>query len=313
MKPYAVFHSTRVFAWIKFGLCFFMMALAVGVFALTVGLAMPVSKVLGWFLFVLWLVLCAVVGFFFKKRALSFLEASHISAISRCYTTGRIDPEQFDRARAAAHARFRSVKGYLQLHRICYRSVRQQQIYFETVTDEMDDVAGMKTLLSIGLYIKHLMLRFVADACIGYICWCRDLNVFAAMREAVAVYAYNWHRLTDKAGEQAFAMIASTLVGAALAAFGLTKLFVLFGLSKYTYLAVLLGIVLVLSLRYAFLDSYYTCASMKALLDNAQATVLSDDLYDRLKSISPAYRKVCALADRRADGKKRLPPPKAQT
>ena len=57
MRSLSVFHGTRVFAWVKFGLCFLMLACAVGLFTIMVGLSMLASPVLavadfvcfGWF------------------------------------------------------------------------------------------------------------------------------------------------------------------------------------------------------------------------------------------------------------------------
>ena len=199
------------------------------------------------------------------------------------------------------------MNGYLKLHRTVLRAIGQQQRYFETVTDDMEDVPGMKTLLRIGKFLEHLMLRFVADGCMGYVCWCEDLSVFAAAKEAVAVYAYNWRRLTEKAGEMSAVMVSLTLVLSAGAAVGLSALFGVMKLNAYIYLAVLLGIALVFALKYAFLDSYYACRMMKGLLDNAQDTVLSDGLYDRLQRVSKSYHYLCKTAQRvTADRKKRL-------
>lgn len=307
MRSLSVFHGTRVFAWVKFGLCFLMLACAVGLFTIMVGLSMLASPVLGWFMFVLWLILCILVGFFFYQRVLIKWNAAHICAMMRCYTTGKFDPDMFYKERQASRKRFHNAGGYFKLHRTVLHAIAQQQRYFETVTDDMEDVPGMKTLLRIGKYLEHLMLRFLADGCMGYICWCEDLSVFAAAKEAVAVYAYNWRRLTEKAGEMSAVMVSATVILSAGAAVGLSALFGVMKLNAYIYLAVLLGIALIFVLKYAFLESYYTCRMMKALLDNAQDTVLSDGLYHRLQRVSKSYHYLCKTADRVAsDRKKRL-------
>ena len=101
MRSLSVFHGTRVFAWVKFGLCFLMLACAVGLFTIMVGLSMLASPVLGWFMFVLWLILCALVGFFFYQRVLIKWNAAHVCAMMRCYTTGKFDPDMFYKERQA--------------------------------------------------------------------------------------------------------------------------------------------------------------------------------------------------------------------
>ena len=83
-------------------------------------------------MFVLWLILCALVGFFFYQRVLIKWNAAHICAMMRCYTTGKFDPDMFYKERQASRKRFHNAGGYFKLHRTVLHAIAQQQRYFET-------------------------------------------------------------------------------------------------------------------------------------------------------------------------------------
>lgn len=284
---------------------FFLILVFTALFAVTVGLGSLASVWLAVFLCIVWLALCALVAYLYWKKIGWRIEAGYLGVMMMRITENRIYQDPVLAARNLAKFRFASYEEYRDARAGTYRSIRQLQNYFERVSDPVGDMPGMGLLVSFGKVLQHLYLRFVRFACIGYSYWCHDMTLFSAIADGVAVYAYNWRRLTKDAAEIVTLEALLIILPATALSFVMIALFRVIGLAAFSFYAVLLSVLLVLVLKRALINPILTAKQMLSYVEDAQKTVLTDKLFLQLSRVSHEYRILLTRAQEEKEPRKK--------
>ena len=286
-------------------------------FAIMVGLGSLASVVFAVVMFCAWAVICFFLLRAYREKFCDRLDGGAIALMTMAVTENRAYNDPITAGRHLYENRFTGSGTYRKIYRQTHGSVRQIQTYFEKMTDPLAETAGMRALVVIGKFIQHLTLRYVVHACIAYTFWCHDMETHQAAGDSVAVYSYNWKRLTKESAEIAVGEIAILVVGTTLLSLFFFWLFGLIGISAFSFYAIILSFMIVAAIKRALFNPYFTAKEILCYVDNAQRTVLTEKLYVQLSHVSSTYRQLLVDADIAATQpqpkpKKRAPAKKAQ-
>lgn len=282
-----------------------LVALFTGLFAVSVGLGSLASVWLAILLALVWIIVCAFVAYFYWKNIGWRIEAGAIGLMTMRITENRIYQDPVLAARNLAKYRFSSYEEYRDARENASRAIRQLQSYFERVSDPAGDMPGMGLLVAAGKFLQHLYLRFVRNACIGYSFWCHDMPLFQAMSDGVAVYAYNWRRLTKDATEIVTLEALLIILPTTLLSVGMIALFGAIGLSAYSYYAVILSLMLIFVLKRGLINPLLGAKQLLSYVEDAQKTVLTDKLFLQLCHVSHEYRRLLSRAQEEQNPKRK--------
>ena len=297
MRPTDVSRRCKPITRLRFEIEIGLVAAYTAMFAILVGLGSLASVGLAIILGIVWAVICVFLWRLYTVRIGNRLNAGIIAVATMTVTENRAYNDPITAGRQLYANRFPKGRLYRPVRSSIRHSILQIQTYFERMTDPVGDITGMRLLNKLGKFFQHLTLRYVTDACISYTFWCHDLEVWQAAGDSVAVYAFNWKRLTKDASEIIVSEIAILLAGTAALSVFFMWLFGLIGIGAYSFYAILLSAMLVSVIKRATLNPFLTGKAILTYVDDAQRTVLTEKLYVQLSHVSPQYRQLLVHAD----------------
>lgn len=290
MKPMEIYTRTMKFVWLKLlvgaagavaaGLILGLFLLLGSAFG---GSAMIVFGIIGGCLGIAaWMFISYYFGYMIK--------AGHVAVVAYALTNGTLPENQTAWATQMVKGRFATANVYYVLDRLVSGAVAQLQKAVNFVTDLLKNIPGMGLLQFFAEQYISIVLGSVDECCLG---WCflhPELGSFHASCDGVSIYFQNAKHLL-KSGLKIAGIVVGITVAAAIPVILLS--YALFHETKTAFaIALLVGLMLVMALKTAFLNSYAMIRMMASYLEVAPNTVLSFDLYEKLCGLSAKFRKL---------------------
>lgn len=251
-------------------------------------------------LFLVWIPPAFGIRYFFSHRFGYLVHGAYVAVATEALVTGRIPPSLFEHGTATVRRHFVSPAQYDAYRRMLQNAFSQLRHVASLRDAKRDDHHGTLTEC-----INAIFASYLRDCCIGYTFYRRDTNSYLAASDAIAIAYRNRRHLHRDAGTYAF-LAAFSMVLLTAVLFPLLLLIIrLFGMDIYLAVsyALIFSVLLALSVKYAFVDSYLFLQIMRLYLGAAQVTVIDDAMYAKLCAISDGYadlyEKGLSIASRR--------------
>jgi len=291
MTPTEIYAKTTPFILAKLLLGLVTVGLSAFLFAVLAGLAwLFKSEGVAMFMFLIWLGAFGVIRLLLMHYAGYLLQAGHIAVITQAVITGEVPDDQLAYGKRMVLDRFATASAYFAADKLVALAVKQIQRSVGQLARHLDFLPGLKTLSALAQYYVDLSLGYLDECCLGYTFFKKDQNVYKSAADGVVIYAQNWQPLLLEAAKtMALVILALTITTLVL--------FLIFGLifqafSWPGWVAFVLALLLALTLKYAFLDSFVLTRTIAAYMSLAPTTVLAHDLYGTLSGLSPKFKEL---------------------
>ncbi|MBP3918512.1 MAG: zinc ribbon domain-containing protein [Clostridia bacterium] len=297
MKPLDIYSGTAEFRRLKLLLGLSMTLLTTLLYIVMVGLPALASKVLSYVLLPVWAGLSIFLCCKLYKSVGYRIDAGHISIITGCVTSGYTPNDAVSFSSDMVSLRFRSQKSYFSLKKLISGAVYELNTIFSRASSLVGDVPGMKMMVEIGRMFLRFHLVYMTRCCIAYTFFRSDEGLYLSATEACAIFSINWKQLTKNATDVSIFLTAFIAVLTAALGIGLYKLMGIMGLADYAYFGVILAFMLVLVLKYAYLDSILTIYYIHTFMHAAEYSTPSPTFFLRLEKLSPSFARMANLAN----------------
>ncbi|MDR0434560.1 MAG: zinc ribbon domain-containing protein [Gracilibacteraceae bacterium] len=291
MKAETVFSKTMPFVWAKLLLGLATVVISAILFGILMGLAWLFnSESVTAIMFFAWVGAIGVVRFILMHYIGYMLKAGHIAVITEIVTTGQAPANQIAYGKQQVLARFATSNIYFAVDKLVAAAVKQIQRGIGKLGNALDFIPGMGAISGLAQFFIELALGYIDECCLGYTFYQKEQGAWKSAADGVAIYAQNWKKLLGNA--------AKTMVLVILGLCGLTlALFVVLGLLFRLFAwpgwaAFVIALLLALTVKYAFIDSYILARTMTAYMEDAPTTVIAFDLYGRLSGISAKFKEL---------------------
>lgn len=290
MKPSEIYRRTMTFVWLKLAIgAVGVLATGVsgGLFALIGSIFSGYAATLfGVFGLAVGLAIWYAIGHYFGYM----IKAGHVAVVAHALSTGTLPENQTEWAKQVVKSRFATANVYYVLNSLVDGAVSQLRKAVNLVGELLKSVPGMGFAKSFADTLVGVVLGNVDECCLG---WCfihPELGSFHASCDGVSIYFQNAKHLL-KSGLKIAGIVVGLTVAAAIPVILLS--YALFHETKTAFaIALLVGLMLVMALKTAFLNSYAMIRMMASYLEVAPNTVLSFDLYEKLCGLSAKFRKL---------------------
>ena len=135
--------------------------------------------------------------------------------------------------------------------------------------------------------------------CLAYTFFRVDEGLYLGASEGCAIYAINWKQLSKNASDIAIGIsIAMVILTAALGIAFYTLMRVI-GLAAYAYFGVIFAFMLLLVIKNAYLDSWFTVYFTNIYMHLAEYSAPSREFFVRLERMSPSFARLTNLSNGR--------------
>jgi hypothetical protein len=291
MKAGELYSKTMPFVWAKLLLGLITVVVSAVLFGILMGLAWLFnSEGVTGIMILVWLGAVGVVRFVIMHYIGYMLKAGHIAVMTEAVTTGRVPANQVSYGKQAVTARFATSNIYFAVDKLVSGAVKQIQRGIGKLGNALDFIPGMGTVTGIAQYFIELSLGYVDECCLGYTFYKKEQGAFKSAADGVAIYAQNWKALLGSAAKT-MVMVILGLAGITLTLFLVLGL--LFRLFAWPgWVAFVLALLIALTIKFAFIDSFILARTMAAYMSLAPATVITFDLYGKLCGLSAKFKEL---------------------
>jgi hypothetical protein len=305
------------FVWAKLLLGILTVVVSAVILAILLGIAwLFKSEGVGLVLIIVWLVLTGIVRFVINHYIGFLVKAGHIAVITEAVTTGKVPKRQVAYGKERVKERFVTANVYFVIDKLVAAAVRQIQRGIGKVTGAMSSIPGMGAVTSLAKFYVSISLGYIDECCLGYTFYKKSQSAFKSAADGVVIYSQNIKTL-----------LASAAITMLIVVFGLAGitlgLFLIFGLlfrvlplsgwiggwagvwigDHIGFIGFLIAVILAVTIKYAFMDSYILIRTMVTYMGVAPKTALRVDLYGKLCNISSKFKEL--LNEGRKEGKPR--------
>jgi len=260
----------------------------------------------------IWLILTVTVNFILTRYVGYLVRVGHIAVVSEAVTTGQIPEHQIAYGKEKVKEQFLTANAFFVINRLVDRAVKQLQGVLGSVVGLLGAVPGLGLLLSFGKMVVGIALKYIDDCCIGYIFYKKDQGAFKSATDGVVIYAQNWKKLLKSAFKTGMIVVLLTTLFFVVAWIVLGLLVHLLPTGHIgTFIAFVIGFLIAIVIKRAFVDSYMMVQMMVAYMEEAPTTVVSFDLYGKFSKMSRSFRRLFSKAEE--EGPINAPPPVVQT
>lgn len=245
-------------------------------------------------MFALWLGCTGSIYSFVMSYVGYMVKAGHVAVIAEAVTTGKIPENQFEHGKEMVKARFAASNVYFVVDKLVSGAVRQLQKAVGTIGGLLDVVPGMSQITSILQTFIGIALGYVDECCLGYCFIKKDEGAFKASCDGVVIYFQNAKRLLKDAAVTTLIVIVCSFLAWVLP----FVIFVgIFKALKWSLLgAVIIAIIVAITLKSAFIDSYMLVKMMVSYMEVAPSTEITFDLYEKLSGLSSKFKELFGKA-----------------
>lgn len=222
------------------------------------------------------------------------VKAGHVAVIAAAVTTGKLPENQFAYGKQMVQKRFAASNVYFVVDRLVSGAVRQLQKVIGKVGGMLDVVPGMSQITSFLQTFVGIALGYVDECCLGYCFLKEDEGAFKASCDGVVIYFQNAKKLLKDAAVTTAIVMAATFVAWVLPF--VVLVFIFQAMEWNLLIAVLLALIIAISLKSAFIDSFMLVKMMVSYMEAAPSTEITFQLYDKLCGISSKFKELFGKA-----------------
>lgn len=291
MKAKDIWLGTMKFNWIKLGvgLGFDLVALILLIVFCAIGAvigefigAYVAFLVWGFTVFKLYHVVSDYVSYMIKS--------AHIACMAVAVQEGKIPENMVETGAQLVKERFVSSNVYIGVDKLVGGAVGQLQRTVGKIGGFLDFIPGMENAVEILQKFIGIFLGYVDECCLGYTFVNKDQNAWKSACDGVCIYFQNVKTFLKEAVKITFIVMVFTTVVAIIAMLLMLGLVGIFNVPSLG--AVVLGIMVALTLKEAFVDSYIMCQMLTVFLQVAPQTELSVDVYGKLCGLSSKFKEM---------------------
>lgn len=291
MKAKDIWLGTMKFNWIKLGvgLGFDLVALILLIVFCAIGAvigefvgAYIAFLVWGFTVFKLYHVVSDYVSYMIKS--------AHIACMAVAAQEGKIPENMLETGAQLVKERFASSNVYIGVDKLVGGAVGQLQKTVGKIGGFLDFIPGMENVVEIVQKFIGIFLGYVDECCLGYTFINKDQNAWKSACDGVCIYFQNVKTFLKEAVKVTLIVMVFTSLTA------LISMLLMLGLVGVLHVpslaAVVLGIMVALTLKEAFIDSYIMCQMLTVFVQVAPETELSVDLYGKLCGLSSKFKEM---------------------
>ena len=262
-----------------------------------VGLPALASAVLSYILLPVWAALSLFLCFKLHRSVGYRIDAGQTAIITGAVADGYIPENSFGVSQELLGQRFRTSKSYFNAKKHISSALWELNTIFTRASSLIGEVPGMKMMVEIGRQFLRLHLSFMTHACLAYTVFRGDEGLYLSAAEGCAIYAINWKQLSKNAADIAIGFCVALAVLTAALGIALFSLMGLIGLGRYAYFGVILAMMLLLCIKYAYVDPLFEVLFTHTYMRLAEFSEPSPDFFLRLEKMSPAFAQLAGLAN----------------
>jgi len=297
LKPMDIYSSTAPFRRMKLLLGLGMTLIATLLYVVMVGLPGLAAAWLSYLMLPFWAALSIFLCVKLYQAVGYRIDAGHIAIITGAIADGFIPRNAVSLSQDLVTQRFRTPKNYFTAKKLISGSVAELNTTFTRAASLIGEVPGMKLMVEMGRQFLRIHLAYMNHACLAYTFFRGDEGLYLSASEGCAIFAINWKHLTKNASDIAIGMSAGIAVLTAALGIALFSLMGVIGLSRYAYFGILLALMLVLCIKYAFVDTFFSVYFINLYMRLAEFSEPSRDFFLRLEKMSPAFARMASLAN----------------
>jgi len=295
--PRELLSRTMPFVWAKLFLRLLATGISVGIFALGIWMSgrFPAA---GLVLVIIALVSASAI-YFILVRIVGFgVRVGHIAVLTETIKTGQLPANQIAYGKQRVVERIGTAATFFVINKLVDRAVQQLQRGLASAASMLGAIPGMAKLVAFANTVLKVALKYVDECCIAWIFYGPpSQSAWKGALDGVTIYAQNWKRVLGGAVKTALMVILLT--------FGLFVIIALifsaiigsaFDGGIWTLLALVIGFLVALAIKQAFIDSWVMIRMLVTFLEVAPTTELRVDIYNRLSNMSPAFRTMTTRA-----------------
>lgn len=291
MKAKDIWLGTMKFNWIKLGvgLGFDLVALILLIVFCAIGAvigefvgAYIAFLVWGFTVFKLYHVVSDYVSYMIKS--------AHIACMAVAAQEGKIPENMLETGAQLVKERFASSNVYIGVDKLVGGAVGQLQKTVGKIGGFLDFIPGMENVVEIVQKFIGIFLGYVDECCLGYTFINKDQNAWKSACDGVCIYFQNVKTFLKEAVKVTLIVMVFTSLVALISM--LLMLGLVGALHVPSLAAVVLGFMVALTLKEAFIDSYIMCQMLTVFVQVAPQTELSVDLYGKLCGLSSKFKEM---------------------
>ena len=297
MKPTGIYSGTAQFRRMKLLLGLGMILITTLLYVVMVGLPALAAAWLSYLLLPFWAALSLFLCVKLYRSVGYRIDAGFIAIVMGAIADGYIPGDAVSLSQELVKQRFRTPKNYFSAKKLISGTVAELNTVFTRASSLIGEIPGMKLMVGLGRQFLRIHLVYMNHACIAYTFFRGDEGLYLSASEGCAIFAINWKQLTKNASDITIVMSAGIAVLTAALGIALFSLMGVMGLSAYAYFGVILALMLVLCIKYAFVDTYLSIHFINMYMRLAEFSEPSRDFFLRLEKLSPAFARMESLAN----------------
>lgn len=297
MKPMDICSGTAPFRRMKLLLGLGMTLITTLLYVVMVGLPALAAAWLSYIMIPLWAALSVFLCVKLYRSVGYRIDGGHIAIITGAIADGYIPRNAVSLSQDLVTQRFRTQKSYFSAKKLIAGSVAELNNVFSRAASLVGEVPGMKLMVEFGRQFLRIHLAYMNHSCMAYTFFRGDEGLYLSASEGCAIFAINWKQLTKNASDIAILMSAGIAVLTAALGIALFSLMGVMGLDKFAYFGIILALMLVLCIKYAFVDSFLSIYFINMYMRLAEFSEPSRDFFLRLEKMSPAFARMASLAN----------------
>ncbi|WP_066715717.1 zinc ribbon domain-containing protein [Clostridium sp. Marseille-P299] len=296
MQAKELYLKTMKFVWLKLALGLGVVLLSIVWLAICFGIgALFGGGIVYFFAFLFWIGGTGVINSIITHYFGYLVKAGHVAILAEAVTTGQIPEKQFEVATARVKERFGTSNVYFVIDKLISASVKQIQGGLDTVDSMLGNLPGVGLIIGFSKVLVSISLGYVDECCLGYTFYKKDQNAYKSAADGVVIYFQNWKSLLKSALGTALVVILVTFAFTLIPFLLFGAIFTALNLSKL--LAFFLAVLVALSIKSAFIDSYVLTKTMVSYMKLAPETQITFNLYDKLCKLSSKFKELFGKAN----------------
>jgi hypothetical protein len=305
MKAGQLYMKTMPFVLAKLALGLVTVFISVVVLAAMLGVAYAFGSFgVGCIMFFVWLGIVGILRFVIMHYIGYLIKAGHIAVMAEAVATGRVPDNQISFGKNAVKERFATSNVYFVIDKLVRVAVKQLQRVVGKVGSAFSFVPGMGQIAGLAKFFIELSLGYVDECCLGYTFFKKEQGAFKSAADGVVIYYQNWKKLLgDAAKTMAMVIVGVAFITVALVIFFAILIWVLpdpwfagkdawFGKEVLGLIAFFLALLIAITIKWAFMDSFVLARTMVSYMSVAPTTEITFDLYGKLCGLSAKFKEL---------------------
>lgn len=304
MKTNEIYAKTMKFNLIKLGLGLLEVLIDAVIMAICIGIGVVAKSET---MMVIGFVIGGLIGpglvhFLIAHYIGYIVKAGHISVITEAVTTGKLPENQIEFAKQTVKERFGTSNVYFAVNSLVNQAVKGLQSGVDTVGGFLEKLPGGSTVISIVKIFISIFLGYVDECCLGYTFYKKDQTAFKSACDGVVIYFQNAKVLALSAIKIVLVVAISSVVLFTIFMFLVAGIMGTFEIGTLALvLGVILTVLLVSSVKTAFIDSYILIKMLQSYMEVAPTTEITVDIYGKLCKISNKFKKLFEKSEKESN------------